>query len=104
MQFITSSHSPFVAQAADAGGLYRLSTPGSGEPSLRVPEEQRRRLVTLTPDGILRGEPFRMEHTRSPEAVASRREYSRLAAREAAGLTLEERARMQQLSPFVDEA
>jgi|JI10StandDraft_1071094.scaffolds.fasta_scaffold206822_2 energy-coupling factor transporter ATP-binding protein EcfA2 len=81
IQFITTSHSAFVAQAADVGGLYRLPGPGSGEAPLRIEEAERQRIIRQTPDQILRGPVFDLEATRSPLAVEERRELSQLDAR-----------------------
>lgn len=102
VQFITTSHSPFVVQATDPGGLYVLPSPDDARPPMRVPEPERLKSVIGTADEVLRGAPFEMEHTRSPVVVEKRREYSRLKAVEAARpLSSEERSRQQALLPFI---
>lgn len=104
VQFITTSHSPFVVQATDPGGLYRLPPPGGGEAPERVSEAERLRSVVGTADEILRGAPFEMEHTRSPKVVEARSEYSRLKARQASQpLDPVAEERMRQLSLFLPQ-
>lgn len=82
VQFITTSHSPFVVQATDEGGLYRLPEPIGNSVALRVPEQEREKLVRQTADEILGSRAFGLEHTRSEKAVEERREFSRLKARQ----------------------
>lgn len=100
IQFIVSSHSAFVCQACDAGGLYHLPAPGNGEP-VRLAEDDRQKIIAAQPNEILLSPAFNLTETRSPLAVESRKEYARLKARRRAGLaTPEEQAREQQLSLF----
>jgi predicted ATPase len=45
VQFIVTTHSPIICQAADPGTIYRLCTPGSEEESRMLGGEEYRRLV-----------------------------------------------------------
>ncbi|MCU0864105.1 MAG: AAA family ATPase [Planctomycetes bacterium] len=40
IQFLVTTHSPLVVQAADPGGLFRLPEPGSGEPPRRLTDDE----------------------------------------------------------------
>ncbi|HNK31581.1 MAG TPA: AAA family ATPase, partial [Plasticicumulans sp.] len=64
------------------------------------------KVVTGTPDVILRSEAFGMDHTRSPQAVEARRESRLLKAKKKATgkLTPEEEERMHQYDMFVNTA
>lgn len=105
VQFITTSHSPFVVQATDPGGLFRLPDPEDEARGFRVPEPERERLVRQTSDEILSSRAFGLEHTRSEQAVEERRAFSRLKSkhRQGAKLGADERACLEQLSLFFVE-
>lgn len=45
IQFIVTTHSPIVCQAAEKGSIWRLTAPGSGLPSGRVKDIERQRLI-----------------------------------------------------------
>lgn len=106
IQFIVSSHSAFVCQAADQKGLYRLPAPDEAGVAHRLDDDEWQGIVAGTPDIILRSEAFGMDHTRSPQAVEARREFGRLSAKKkAAGkLTAEEEKRMHQIDMFINTA
>lgn len=104
IQFIVTSHSAFVCQAADDLGVYALSERGSDEEAVRLDMEEWKRIVAGTVDQILKSNAFRLTHTRSPRAVSSRKEWSSLRAKQMRSeLNLEEANRMKQLELFVVE-
>lgn len=104
IQFIVTSHSAFVCQAADDLGVYALSERGSDETAIRLDMEEWKRIVAGTVDQILKSSAFRLSHTRSPRAVNSRKEWSSLRAKQMRSeLSSEESHRMKQLELFVVE-
>lgn len=104
IQFLVTTHSPLVVQAADEGGLFRLPEPGSGEAPHRLSQDQYESVVASRPNKILTGPAFGLPSTRSETAIRKRTDYSRLAAKQRAGakLTNEESSRFQQLRLFAE--
>lgn len=102
IQFLVTTHSPLICQAADPGGLFHLPEPGSEEPPRRLTAEEHQRVIASRPDSILLGPAFGLQNTRSPLAVENRREHARLASkqRSGAGLSDEEATRLEQLELF----
>ncbi len=91
MQFIVSTHSALVCQAADPGGIFHLPPPGSELPPFKLDQEDYWKIKRSKADEILLSPAFEMTHTRSPEAVDGRRRYARLKAKEKSiGLDAEE--------------
>ncbi len=102
VQFIVTTHSPLVCQAADRGRIYHMPQPGSGSP-FQLSEPDFNRVIAGKPDQILLTPAFGMHHTRSPRAVAANARHSKLRAKEIAGkLTLQESGELEQLSLFVE--
>jgi hypothetical protein len=66
MQFIVTTHSPFICQAADANGLFILPPPGQGREPHRVEDAERMRITASRPDAIYRSPAFGLEDTYSP--------------------------------------
>lgn len=108
IQFIVTSHSPIICQAADRNGLFILPAPGGPDTPHRLPEAERLTIIAGMPDTILRSSAFGLENTRSPQAVDDRAELSRLNAKVRAGAAMSESEskRRQQLELFAlaDEA
>jgi hypothetical protein len=103
IQFIVTTHSPLICQAADYVGIFHLPSPGSGLAPFRLSEDDYKSIIAGKPDSILISPAFDMEDIRSPKAVAARREYSRLRAKALTGkLSPEEENRQRQLQLFVD--
>ena len=104
IQFIVTTHSPIICQAADPGGLFVLPEPGSDREPFRLSEEEYNKIIAGRPDTILLTSAFGLENTRSPVAVKARAEYSDLVAvRRAVGqLSAKEQKRFHQLELFVD--
>lgn len=98
VQFIVSSHSPFVCQAADPGGLIRLAAPGENETTQVASPGLHKRVVLGTADEAVMSELFGVESTRSPLSQQLLRELSILEAKALRGAVSEqERKRMKQL-------
>jgi len=102
IQFIVTTHSPFICQAADTNGLFALPPPGQGQKPYQVEEEDRLRIIAGRPDTIYLSPAFNMSHTYSPRAVQARRRHAELQAkRKGVGLTAEEQRENRQLELFV---
>lgn len=102
VQFLVTSHSPLICQAADENGLFVLPEPGSDSKPKRLSVEEHRRIIAARPDTILLSSAFGLPNTRSPLAVESRRRYSALKAKLNAGIELAsaEHAEFKQLEMF----
>lgn len=103
IQFLVTTHSPIICQAADPNGLFVLPEPGSSDASRALTEAEYQQIIAARPDEILRTPAFGLQNTRSPKAVAARAQYSALKAKQNAGasLTREEQAEFSQLKLFV---
>ncbi|WP_206409270.1 AAA family ATPase [Lysobacter enzymogenes] len=102
IQFIVSSHSAFVCQAADDLGIYSLSGHEDLMDPVRLDIEEWKRIVAGTVNEILLSNAFKLTHTRSPRAVEARKEWSVLKAKQfRAQLSNAELNRMEQLQLFV---
>ena len=104
IQFLVTTHSPIICQAADENGLFVLPEPGADNPPRALTVEEYRKVIASRPDTILLTPAFGLQNTRSPRAVDGRAEYARLQAKKRAGgrLTKEERERAGQLRLFAD--
>jgi len=102
VQFLVTSHSPLICQAADESGLFVLPEPGSSVPPRRLSADERDRIIAARPDTILLSPAFGLENTRSPLAVSSRQKYSVLKAKLNAGAHLapSEKDELKQLELF----
>lgn len=103
IQFLVTTHSPIICQAADPNGLFVLPEPGSGEPARPLTDEEYHLIVAARPDTILLTPAFGLQNTRSPLAVAQRARYSTLKAKLNAGAEFSptERSEFAQLKLFV---
>lgn len=101
IQFIVTTHSPMICQAADEGSIYRLPSPGSDEEPCQIRGEEYKRIIASPPDQILISPAFQLEEIRSPRAVDARRRYAQLKAKGAAmALSPQEKKNMQQFELF----
>lgn len=102
IQFLVTTHSPLVCQAADTNGLFVLPEPGSETKPRPLTDEEYRHVIASRPDTILLSPAFGLQNTRSPRAVEGRAEYAKLEAKKRAGgkLTPEESKRANQLEFF----
>lgn len=80
VQFIVSTHSPFVCQAADSRGLIRLPAPGEERVAEHVPDELFREVVNGSVEDAVLTDLFGLEHSRSPAAEQKVEELARLEA------------------------
>ena len=104
IQFLVTTHSPIICQAADENGLFVLPEPGGDEKPRALTQQEYNTVITSRPDTILLTPAFGLQNTRSPRAVQGRAEYSKLMAKERAGakLSKEELAKAKQLQLFAD--
>jgi hypothetical protein len=102
IQFLVTTHSPIICQAADTNGLFVLPEPGSAVQPRPLTREEYEKVIASRPDTILLTPAFGMQNTRSPRAVESRAEYARLQAKKRAGgkLTPKEEGQVGQLEVF----
>ncbi len=103
LQFLVTTHSPIICQAADPNGLFVLPEPGSSVVPRALTNEEYEKVIASRPDTILLTPAFGLQNTRSPRAVAGRAEWAQLQAKRRAGasLTALEEARAEQLQLFV---
>lgn len=78
VQFIVTTHSPYVCQAADLKGLIRLPGPDEGEPPRLVEDELYRRVVYGTGDDTTLSDLFGLDSPYSGPARRKRRELVEL--------------------------
>lgn len=104
IQFLVTTHSPIICQAADENGLFVLPEPGSAEPARALTKDEYQTVITSRPDTILLTPAFGLTNTRSPRAVAARAEYAQLMSKRRAGgkLSASEIAKVPQLQLFAD--
>jgi hypothetical protein len=103
IQFIVTTHSAIICQAADENMIYHLPPPAGPSEPCRITGEDYWKIVRSKPDVIYLSPAFEMKYTRSPRAVQARREFTDLKAKEHAGLLSAGEARyIQQLLPFMD--
>ncbi len=84
IQFIVTTHSPIICQAADPNGLFVLPEPGSDEQPRALDKAEYNTVIVSRPDTILLTPAFGLQNTRSPEAVDARSEYARLQSKQRA--------------------
>ncbi|KQV23920.1 MULTISPECIES: AAA family ATPase [unclassified Kitasatospora] len=73
LQFIVSTHSPYVCQSADPGGLVRLPGPGEESAPYVLDEDLHQRIVYGSGDDTALTELFGLPSVYSPQAEAERR-------------------------------
>jgi predicted ATPase len=102
IQFLVTTHSPIICQAADENGLFVLPEPGSDAKPRMLTQDEYNKVIASRPDTILLSPAFGLQNTRSPRAVEGRAEFAKLSAKQRAGgkLTAEERAKLPQLQLF----
>jgi energy-coupling factor transporter ATP-binding protein EcfA2 len=104
LQFLVTTHSPIICQAADPNGLFVLPEPGSGHQPRPLSGDEYKKVIASRPDTILLTPAFGLQNTRSPRAVEARAKLAKLEAKERAGgaLTPDEKGMVQNLMPFVN--
>jgi hypothetical protein len=102
IQFIVTTHSPLVTQAAEPGAIYHLPEPGSETKPRRLSEDERLEILASKADTVLLSPAFGLSHTRSPISVQKRAEFAKLnSKRKQIGLDLDEKEKYKQLELFV---
>ncbi len=81
IQFIVTSHSPFICQAADPNGLIRLPAPESNERATHVSPELFKVIVNGGADEAAMSALFGLERPHSDESEALRRRVAELEAK-----------------------
>ena len=104
IQFIVTSHSPLICQAADPNGLFVLPEPGSDEPARALTPEEYQEVISSRPDTILRSAAFGLQNTRSPVAVEARSAFADLRTKQRAGgkLTQAELVELERLRQYIN--
>ena len=104
IQFLVTTHSPIICQAADQNGLFVLPDPGSQSSPGPLSEEDYQKVIASRPDTILLTPAFGLQNTRSPRAVEARATLAKLEAKKRSGgfLTPDEQGMVQDLMPFVN--
>lgn len=93
IQFIVTSHSPYICQAADPGGLIRLPGPEEERPPEVVDDSLYHRIVYGSGDDAALSELFGLESPYSSRAEARRRKLVPLERKVFAGEATEQEAR-----------
>ncbi|GAB4193995.1 MAG: AAA family ATPase [Roseiflexaceae bacterium] len=103
IQFIVTTHSPLICQAADPNGLFVLPEPGSEEEPRALTATEYQKIIASRPDTILLTPAFDLQNTRSPEVVEARKEFARLQVkkRTLGILSTEDQQRLDELSELV---
>jgi hypothetical protein len=102
MQFIVTTHSAMICQAADQDGLFYLPPPGTEAEAEHIKGIDYLEIVRGKPDQILRGPAFRLVNTRSERIVAARERFARFKAKaHTAKLSQSEASEFKQLSFLV---
>jgi len=98
LQFLVTTHSPFICQAADPRGLIRLSAPGDDRPAEHVPDSLYHTVVNGSADDAVITELFGLESPYSEESEEIRRQVAELeAALQTRNVSEEEREKLQEL-------
>ncbi|HRI72085.1 MAG TPA: AAA family ATPase [Polyangium sp.] len=98
IQFIVTTHSPFVCQAADPKGLIRLPLPGTNERVEHVSEDLYYTVVNGDVDDAVMSSLFGLERPHSEEAEKLRSRIAKLEVRELRGVaTKEEKDELERL-------
>lgn len=99
VQFIVTTHSPFICQAADPGGLIRLAAPGDPRPVGHVSQDVYNTVVNGSADDAVMTELFGEQRPYSDASEELREEISELESRLIQGTaTRKEKARLERLS------
>jgi len=84
IQFLVTTHSPLIVQAADPGGIYFLPAPGEHRKAHRFDQHEYERIVLGRAEKILLGEAFGLDYTRGDWALRQIDRYRHLAAKKRA--------------------
>lgn len=81
IQFLVTTHSPFICQAADRRGLIRLPTPGEDRPAAHVSDDLYNTIVNGSIDDVILTELFGVESPYSAETERLRKAVAQLEAK-----------------------
>jgi hypothetical protein len=81
IQFLVTTHSALVCQAADPRGIFHLTAPDDTRPPFQLTEVDYWAVLRGKPDEILLTPAFGLKHTRSERAVSARRKWAELEAK-----------------------
>ncbi len=84
IQFIVTTHSAWICQAADPRGLFHLPAPGADDQPRQLSDEDYRTIIASKPNEIYLGPAFEMRQTRSPRAVQACKRLDQLYAKKKA--------------------
>ena len=84
IQFIVTTHSAWICQAADPRGLFHLPAPGADDQPRQLSDEDYRTIIASKPNEIYLGPAFDMRQTRSPRAVQACKRLDQLYAKKKA--------------------
>ena len=105
IQFIVTTHSPLICRAAERGSIWKLSAPGSGEPSARVTGEALKRLVYGNVLDAYSTDAFGQDVSQSEAGQALEEELAALSLRSFKGkLTAADKKRMNELKAILPTA
>ncbi len=88
IQFLVTTHSPIICQAADENGLFVLPEPGGDDQPRALMQDEYKKVISSRPDTILLTAAFGLKNTRSPRAVEGRAQYARLMSKQRSGAKL----------------
>ena len=99
IQFLVTTHSPIICQAADDNGLFVLPEISSQDKPRALSNDEYNRVIASRPDTILLTSAFGLQNTRSPRIVEARAKYAKLKAKKRTGaiLTPEEETNLSEL-------
>lgn len=78
VQFIVTTHSPLVCQAATGGRVYVLPAPGSNETPRRLSAAEYERVLAGDTDEVLASSVFQLHQPRPPRVVRAMKRHSEL--------------------------
>lgn len=90
IQFLVTTHSPLICQAADENGLFHLPEPGSSDQPRAIKSEEYQKIINSRSDVILRSSLFGLQNTRSAQAISNRKRVAELNAKKRSGAKMTE--------------
>lgn len=104
IQFLVTTHSPFICQAADRRGLIRLSAPGETRPAEHVPDSLYHTVVNGSADDAVISELFGLESPYSEPSEKLRHEVAKLeAALQTGALTESDKKKLEELRALLPQ-
>ena len=101
VQFIVTTHSPMICQAADEDSLYHLQ-PSDEPEGLRIEGRDYREIVSSRPNDIYTSPAFKLRQLRPTDEEDRRQEFAQLSAKKASvPLTTAEKARFHDLAATI---